>query len=78
MQWILYLLIATSVPGKADVTRKWVMPSQAVCQAAASGAKVVTLPPVITVTTNERVTSVDVQADAPATVVLVCVQEKKP
>lgn len=75
MSWVLYLLVASSVVGKADATRKWVMPSQAACQAAVSGSRVVALPPSITIAVD-RATSVEANAQAPATAVLVCVQEK--
>ena len=75
MQWFLYLLIVTGIPGKADIAKKWAMPTQAICQASVTGAKIVTLPSAVTLTINERVTSVGVQADAPATSILVCVQE---
>lgn len=65
MNWVLYMLVSVAVVGKTDISRKWIMPSQAVCQAAVNGAKVSQAP------------AMSVATGATASVVLVCVQEPK-
>lgn len=66
MNWVLYLLVSTAVVGKTDISRKWIMPTQAACQAAVNGAKIGQAP------------ALSLNAGTTASVVLVCVQEPKP
>lgn len=77
MTWVLYLYIVTAVAGKADVMKKWPMPSQIACETQRDKARVVQISGAPTITV-EQATSIETRAEGPAsTVVLVCVQEPK-
>ena len=79
MVWVLVLIITTSVPGKADISRRWVMPSQAACETQLAKARIANVGNSITVTATET-TSVEtrVESPLPSALVLACVQEPKP
>jgi len=75
MNWILYLIIATTSPTKTDVSRKWVMTSQATCQAAVDKSKISHYGPTVNIEINGKTTTVE--SSVSAHIVLVCVQELK-